>query len=569
MIQYLLEYCWLQLGENDLDTWQSIQKNGLTALLDQTVISLRTFATISSTPRPASPYWQQAGEAVTITPRETAVISDLLAQEAALRATLGATVNSHDVQFALPEVVFEKLFGDLVDKTHPVAYVAFRNRVYLQLLQLASGLHDAVQKLTGENVQFIAGPTDQASGALVGVVVKGIKALAEPSLTWWRDWWWYLLSDTAISAGPDLSEDIASWLSRFPAGETERRATATAWRAPGPSTTTATLQLPGYTQFRLDTQLMLKTAYAAGDEVAVIDAHAELIDIARNGRHTWLQYGTATSLNDTVATTLGRNKVAAKHVLGNAGLPVPRAAVYAGIDQALHDFRTSFEGKSIVLKPVAQTHGKGVASFLVPPTEAAFKLAFNEAAEYGSVMVELLAKGTAYRVLVVDGHVIAALECIPANVVGDGRRSIKELIEAKNSTDLRAAGTLPALPQDAKTTRIIAGQGMTMATVPGRAQQVFLRYNSNFDSGGEGVDVTEDMAPSYKQLAVTAAKALHQRLAVVHLQIANLYQAYVPDQEGQVAILGSDPLPHLVPFAVPVVGKAQPVYAAILDALLN
>mgnify|MGYP000388098439 CR=1 FL=1 len=60
--------------------------------------------------------------------------------------------------------------------------------------------------------------------------------------------------------------------------------------------------------------------------------------------------------------------------------------------------------------------------------QAAVRLAF---AEDQSILVEAFLAGTEYRFFVIDGQVEAILLRIPANVIGDGRRTIKELVAEK------------------------------------------------------------------------------------------------------------------------------------------
>ena len=71
----------------------------------------------------------------------------------------------------------------------------------------------------------------------------------------------------------------------------------------------------------------------------------------------------------------------------------------------------------------------------------------NGAAEAGaaraygrSVVVEQFAEGRDHRVLVIDGKVAACAERVPARVAGDGRRSIRALVEEANRDPRRGIG---------------------------------------------------------------------------------------------------------------------------------
>ena len=56
-----------------------------------------------------------------------------------------------------------------------------------------------------------------------------------------------------------------------------------------------------------------------------------------------------------------------------------------------------------------------------------------------------LLKGKEYRFLVIDDKVVGILHRVPANVIGDGEKSIRELVEIKNQDPLRGKGYVTPL----------------------------------------------------------------------------------------------------------------------------
>src|SRR4029078_12182526 len=80
-------------------------------------------------------------------------------------------------------------------------------------------------------------------------------------------------------------------------------------------------------------------------------------------------------------------------------------------------------GYPVVVKPLDGNHGKGVSIDLTTPEQV--KVAFEEAYEFSSVViVETFQVGNDYRILVVDGRVVAAAQRVPGHVVGDGTHTI-------------------------------------------------------------------------------------------------------------------------------------------------
>jgi hypothetical protein len=101
-------------------------------------------------------------------------------------------------------------------------------------------------------------------------------------------------------------------------------------------------------------------------------------------------------------------------------------------------------------------------------------------------------------VLVVGGRVVACAERVPAHVVGDGTRSVRELVAEANRDPRRGRGhakVLTYLPCDAVTEEYLARRGLTLDGVPAAGERVFLRATANLSTGGTSVDRTDEMHP--------------------------------------------------------------------------
>ena len=62
-----------------------------------------------------------------------------------------------------------------------------------------------------------------------------------------------------------------------------------------------------------------------------------------------------------------------------------------------------------------------------------------------TVLIEEFIKGKEYRFLVIDDEVVGILHRVPANVIGDGEKTISELVEIKNQDPLRGKGYVTPL----------------------------------------------------------------------------------------------------------------------------
>src|SRR5690606_8264676 len=111
-----------------------------------------------------------------------------------------------------------------------------------------------------------------------------------------------------------------------------------------------------------------------------------------------------------------------------------------GAVRTLSEARRAAEeiGYPVILKPCGGSKGRGFSGCLMD--EEALRRAWAEAAHFGGLLVEKFVVGRDYRLLVVNGRMIAAAERIGARVVGDGVRTLDELIGAVNADPRRGDG---------------------------------------------------------------------------------------------------------------------------------
>ena len=105
--------------------------------------------------------------------------------------------------------------------------------------------------------------------------------------------------------------------------------------------------------------------------------------------------------------------------------PVPEGAIARSAAEAADAFTRL--GPSAVVKPRTGQHGGGVTVGVCSAAEAAE--AYRRASVNGrEVIVEKFVPGIDYRLLVVDGRVVAAAQLHPAAVIGDGVHDIGALV---------------------------------------------------------------------------------------------------------------------------------------------
>ena len=240
-----------------------------------------------------------------------------------------------------------------------------------------------------------------------------------------------------------------------------------------------------------------------------------------------------------VAVDLVSDKDLTKGVLEQAAVPVPRGQVVETEDEALSAFRAL--GAPVVVKPLDGRQGYGVSLNLSTAEEV--REAFRIARDFSSsVLVEELLVGRNYRVLVIDGEVVAASERLPCHVVGDGARSIAGLIEAANLDPLRGEGhekPLTKIVVDEIVLAHLRKHGRMLKDVPESGEVVTLRDGINLSTGGVARDVTDEVHPSIAELCVRAARAVGLDICGVDLVVPDISEQFGPGRGGVIELNAS------------------------------
>jgi D-alanine-D-alanine ligase-like ATP-grasp enzyme len=124
------------------------------------------------------------------------------------------------------------------------------------------------------------------------------------------------------------------------------------------------------------------------------------------------------------------------------------------------------------------------------------------------VLVEELVTGDDLRVIVIDGAVVAAAVRRPAEIVGDGRHSVTELVRSTSRRRERATSGESTIPLDEITAEVVASSGYAMDDVPPVGERIRVRRTANLHTGGTIEDVTALLHPEIAEASVRAATAL-------------------------------------------------------------
>ena len=290
--------------------------------------------------------------------------------------------------------------------------------------------------------------------------------------------------------------------------------------------------LSAFDNMELSTQALLFDAIQKGLNIEILDEHDQFISLQFGDHLEYVKNGNMTSHDSYISPLIMENKVVTKKVLAKVGFNVPQSIEFTDVKNAVENFPL-FENRAVVIKPKSTNFGLGISIFQQGVTDRddfakAVEIAFREDKE---IMVEDYLLGTEYRFFVLGDQTLAVLLRVPANVIGDGVHTVAELVAAKNAHPLRGDGSRTPLKKialgDIEQLQL-KEQGLTVDSIPAKDQLVQLRANSNISTGGDSIDMTDEMHASYKEIAVGISKAMGAAVCGVDLIIPDLKKPAEP-----------------------------------------
>ncbi|WP_458114908.1 bifunctional glutamate--cysteine ligase GshA/glutathione synthetase GshB [Enterococcus faecium] len=285
-------------------------------------------------------------------------------------------------------------------------------------------------------------------------------------------------------------------------------------------------QLAGFREMELSTQIFMFDAIQKGVQVKVLDESDQFLRLQFQDHVEYVKNANMTSKDSYIVPLIMENKTVTKKVLKEAGFRVPGGAEFSSMEEAVKAY-PRFADQAFVIKPKSTNYGLGITIFKegadLEDYQAGLAIAFREDS---SVLVEEFMPGTEYRFFVIGGEVQAIMLRVPANVIGDGIRTVKELVEEKNSDPLRGTNhraPLELIQLGELEQLMLKEQGLTIESVPQANQIVYLRENSNISTGGDSIDITDEFSEAYKKIAVSAVEALGAKISGIDL--------IIPDKE--------------------------------------
>ncbi|MCK4717210.1 MAG: cyanophycin synthetase, partial [Thermoplasmata archaeon] len=304
------------------------------------------------------------------------------------------------------------------------------------------------------------------------------------------------------------------------------------------------------------------------------EADSRGIPVIRLNTNSYVQLGhgmyqrriQATLMDNTsaIGVEIADDKEQTKEILESVGVLVPKGHAFKELESAI-EFAEDV-GYPVVVKPLVGHHGKGITTNILDVGH--LRSAFKSAKKFHDhVLVERFLKGMDHRMLVIDHKFVAAARREPASVTGDGRSTVKKLINEINSDPRRGFGhekVLTRIKVDFMTNRLLKQNGLTLDSVIKKGKTVFLKSTANLSTGGVAIDVTDEVHPPIKRMAERVSKLIDINVMGIDVVAPDLTRP-LADSGGGIVEVNAAPgfRMHLDPYK----GTPRNVAAPFVDML--
>ena len=133
------------------------------------------------------------------------------------------------------------------------------------------------------------------------------------------------------------------------------------------------------------------------------------------------------------------------------------------------------------------------------------------------MLVQKFHEGFDYRIVVLDREVVSAYQRIPLFVIGDGKSSIETLLLRKQKRLKEIGRNTQIQVDDFRISQKLQRQKLQLSSIPAKREKIFLLDNANLSTGGDAIDVTEDIHKDYQRLAVAITRDMGLRMCGVDI----------------------------------------------------
>ncbi|MDF1685109.1 MAG: cyanophycin synthetase [Legionellaceae bacterium] len=273
-----------------------------------------------------------------------------------------------------------------------------------------------------------------------------------------------------------------------------------------------------------------------------------------------------TCQTSAIAVEMADEKNRTKEHLKKSGIPVPHGYIVSTEKEAIKAFYNI--SSSVVVKPDIGNHGKG--STIDVRTVERLKNAFHLAKKkYPDVIIEEYVKGQDYRLLIINGCMVAAAMREAAHVIGDGIFSIKKLIVEINDDPRRGFGHEKALTRidiDQEMKDLLSLHNLNLDSCIKNGEKIYLKSMANLSQGATATDVTDMISPSIRLMAERVSKLIGLDCVGVDVIAQDIS---LPLEQSGLKLVEVNAAPGFRMHLAPTYGEPRDVAKPVIDMLFQ
>jgi len=312
------------------------------------------------------------------------------------------------------------------------------------------------------------------------------------------------------------------------------------------------------------TQAIVEAAKERGIPFIRLDEH-NLVQLG-DGKYQKRIRATITEETGLIPVETAANKYLTVRMLEAAGVPVPETIKASSAAKILAFYEEA--QAPLVVKPCVGNLGHGVSLNLA--SSAAIDKAVGRAlAVDDEIVAQPHIEGDTFRLLVVDFKFVAAVRLTPPAVIGDGVRTIAQLVDELNADPRRAVGDKTCLTRielDGSTAAILEDGGLDFEAILPLGRKLELKVSRSLKIGGASEDVTDLVHPANRALAERASRNIGLNVAGIDIVAPSISEPIV---ESAGVVVGVSAAPDFRMHLMPAAGQSRSVADPFVDMLFQ
>ncbi len=256
------------------------------------------------------------------------------------------------------------------------------------------------------------------------------------------------------------------------------------------------------------------------------------------------------------------NKPKMRARFARALIPIARGGSAFSEKEAVRIFHSL--GKPVIVKPYSGSRSRHTTIHI--ETEAQLLAAFRNAKVLSPLaLIEEELEGFVFRGTLIGGRLVAAMRREPPHVVGDGKRTVRDLVEKENTRPERKAYTFHPIATGYEAAAELVRQNLKWESVPERGALVTLHPKISRGVGASTTDVTDLIHPENKMILEKIGSVLKDPLVGVDFIVSDITKPM--NEQKRAGVIECNSLPFIDLHHYPLYGASRNVAGALWDLI--